>query len=159
MKINRIAAIATISLFGLGAASIVNNPQASNFVSQVITGEAFAQSAPLAKKIQGKPLVVDIYASWCPSCKNIAPTLSQLKRQYAGKVNFVVLDVTDRASTARSEAIARDLGLGQFFANNKTRTGSLIIIDPSTGKILAQHYNNPNLSTYSSVLNAALAKR
>jgi thiol-disulfide isomerase/thioredoxin len=28
---------------------------------------------PLARQLQGKPVVVDIYASWCPACKNIAP--------------------------------------------------------------------------------------
>ncbi|MFN5754310.1 MAG: TlpA family protein disulfide reductase, partial [Pseudanabaena sp.] len=32
---------------------------------------------PLAQKLQGKPVVVDVYASWCPACKNIAPTVSE----------------------------------------------------------------------------------
>ncbi|MGF1540413.1 MAG: thioredoxin domain-containing protein, partial [Pleurocapsa sp.] len=27
----------------------------------------------LAQQLQGKPVVVDIYASWCSACKNIAP--------------------------------------------------------------------------------------
>lgn len=114
---------------------------------------------PLAKKLQGKPVVVDIYASWCPACKNIAPTLSQLKQQYAGKVHFVVLDVSDRSTTAKSEAKAKELGLSQFFATHKTQTGSLTIVDPATGKILAQHRNNPNKSAYTKVLDSALAKK
>ena len=42
----------------------------------------------LARQLQGKPVVVDIYASWCPACRNIAPVLSQLKQQYKNKVNF-----------------------------------------------------------------------
>ena len=109
--------------------------------------------------MQGKPVVVDIYASWCAACKNVAPTLSQLKQQYAGKVHFVVLDVSDRSSTAKSEAIAKELGLSNFFAANKTQTGSLTIVDPSSGKILSQHRNNANKSTYTKVLVAALAKR
>ncbi len=113
----------------------------------------------LAQQLQGKPVVVDIYASWCPACKNIAPTVSQLKQRYAGKVNFVVLDVSDKASTARAEVMAKKLGLSKFFAANKTQTGSLTIVDPATGKILAQHRNNPNGSDYSSVLDAAIAKK
>ncbi len=120
---------------------------------------AASVGGPLAKKLQGKPVVVDIYASWCPACKNIAPTLSQLKQQYAGKVHFVVLDVSDKASTAKSEAIARELGLSDFFAANKTQTGALTIVDPATGKILAQFRNNPDKAAYSKVLNAALAKK
>jgi thiol-disulfide isomerase/thioredoxin len=115
--------------------------------------------AALSKQLQGKPVVVDIYASWCPACKNIAPTVSQLKQQYAGKVNFVVLDVSDKASTAKSEAMAKKLGLSKFFAANKTQTGSVTIVDPATGKILAQHRNNPNAADYSSVLDSAIAKR
>ncbi|MFN4966575.1 MAG: TlpA family protein disulfide reductase, partial [Pseudanabaena sp.] len=109
--------------------------------------------------LQGKPVVIDVYASWCSACKNIAPTLSQLKKEYAGKVHFVVLDVSDRASTAKSEAIANELGLGNFFAANKTQTGSLTIVDPSTGKVLSQHRNNANKATYTKVLDAALSKK
>ncbi|GBO54689.1 hypothetical protein APA_2740 [Pseudanabaena sp. lw0831] len=114
--------------------------------------------APLAQKLQGKPVVIDIYASWCPACKNIAPTLSQLKEQYAGKVEFVVLDISDKSSTSIAEATAKDLGLSKFLAENKTQTGSLTIVDPATGNILAQYRNNPDKTAYTKVLDAALTK-
>ena len=113
----------------------------------------------LAKQLQGKPVVIDIYASWCPACKNIAPTVSQIEQQYAGKINFVRLDVSTKASTAKSEATAKQLGLSKFFAANKTKTGSLLIVDPATGNILAQHKNNPDLTAYSTVLDSAIAKQ
>lgn len=153
--------LAAIALLSVGVASALTNPQGFQFAAANLIGEAaHAQSVgKLAQKLQGKPVVVDIYASWCPACKNIAPTLSQLKQKYAGKVHFVILDVTDGASTAKSEVMARDLGLSAFFAANKTQTGSLTIIDPSTGKILAQHRNNPNKSAYTAVLDAAIANK
>ncbi|MEA5535506.1 TlpA family protein disulfide reductase [Crocosphaera sp. XPORK-15E] len=113
---------------------------------------------PLAKQLQGKPVVVDIYATWCGACKNIAPTLSQLKQDYAGKANFVVLDVSDKSKANEAESKARQLGLGQFFAANKAKTGMVAIINPGTGEILAQHYNNANKSAYTSVLNANLPR-
>ncbi len=162
MKTKSISTFAAIALLSVGTITALANPQGfQRVVSDAIAGEAaHAQSVgKLAKKLQGKPVVVDIYASWCPACKNIAPTVSQLKKQYEGKVNFVVLDVSDRASTAKSEAIARELGLGEFFAANKTQTGSLTIIDPSTGKILAQHRNNANKAAYTKVLDTAIAKK
>jgi thiol-disulfide isomerase/thioredoxin len=112
---------------------------------------------PLAKQLQGKPVVVDIYASWCPACRTIAPTLSKLRQDYGTRVHFVVLDVSDKAKSEQSEAKARQLGLGAFLAANKTQTGMVTIIEPSTGKILAQQRNNPNTSAYTSVLNKALA--
>lgn len=113
---------------------------------------------PLAQKLQGKPVVVDVYASWCPACKNIAPTVSDLKKEYEGKVEFVVLDVSDKSTTATAEATAQELGLSKFLSENKTQTGSLTIVDPATGKILAQYRNNPDKTAYTKVLDAALTK-
>ena len=111
---------------------------------------------PLAQQLQGKPVLVDIYASWCPACKNIAPTLSQLEQQYAGKVEFVVLDVSDKATTAQAEAKAKELGLSDFLDANKAQTGTVTIVNPATGQILAQHRNNANLADYTTVLDTAL---
>ena len=166
MQVKSLSTVAAIALLSFGTAIAIVKPDTiqhiQQSVSEAIAGEsAHAQSVggSLAKKLHGKPVVVDIYASWCPACKNIAPTLSQLKQQYAGKVHFVVLDVSDRASTAQSEAIAQELGLSDFFAANKNRTGSVTIVEPSTGKILSQNYNNPNKSTYTRVLDSALARR
>ncbi len=162
MKVKYLITLVSITLLSVGTAIALVKPESlQQYLSDAIAGEAaHAQSVgKLAQKLQGKPVVVDIYASWCPACQNIAPTVSQLKQQYAGKVNFVVLDVSNRASTAKSEAIARELGLSDFFAANKTQTGSLTIIEPSTGKILAQHRNNSNKSAYTRVLDAAIAKK
>lgn len=111
----------------------------------------------LASQLQGKPVVVDIYASWCPACRNVAPTLSQLRQQYEGSIHFVVLDVTDRGTTSQAESRARGLGLGQFFKVNRSQTGMIAIIDSATGNILAQYRNNANVADYTSVLDAALA--
>ncbi|WP_199245560.1 thioredoxin family protein [[Phormidium] sp. ETS-05] len=114
--------------------------------------------APLAQELQGKPVLVDIFASWCPACKNIAPTLSQLEKDYAGKVNFVVLDVSDKSTTAAAEEKAQQLGLSEFLAANKSQTGMLAIIDPATGNILAQYRNNANITDYTTVIDAALTQ-
>ncbi|AFY82370.1 TlpA family protein disulfide reductase [Oscillatoria acuminata] len=114
---------------------------------------------PLAPRLQGKPVVVDIYASWCPACQNIAPTLEQLKTQYGDDIHFIVLDVSDRAKTSQSETLATELGLGDFFAANRSQTGMVAIIDPATGNILAQHRNNANLGDYTSVIDSAIAQQ
>jgi thiol-disulfide isomerase/thioredoxin len=114
---------------------------------------------PLAQKMQGKPVVVDVYASWCPACKNVAPTLAQLKQDYAGKVNFVVLDVSNPSTTSAAKAQAKELGLDKFLNANKSQTGLIAIVDPATGNILAQHRNNPSAAAYTSVLDKALARQ
>jgi thiol-disulfide isomerase/thioredoxin len=152
-------------VFGIGLSSLaiaVSLVGATAITTVVIPQSAIAESAnvggSVAKKLQGKPVVVEIHASWCPACKNIAPTLSQLKQDYEGKANFIVLDVSDRSKTKKSEQTAKELGLGKFFAANKSQTGMVAIIDPANGNILAQHRNNANLKDYSLVLNAAISR-
>ena len=119
---------------------------------------AKGETAPLAKQLQGKPVVVDIYASWCPGCKNIAPTLSQLKQQYGTKINFIVFDVTDAKKTKASVKMAEKLGLISFFNANKSKTSTVAIIDPATGKIMKQFQNNAEITEYSSILDRAIAQ-
>ena len=114
---------------------------------------------PLVKELQGKPVVIDIYASWCSACQNMAPTLSQLKQQYKGKAHFIVLDVSDKAKSRQAEAKARELGLGDFFAKHKSQTGTVTIVDPDNGNILSQHRKNSNLNDYTSVLDNAISQR
>jgi thiol-disulfide isomerase/thioredoxin len=119
---------------------------------------AMGNATALAKELQGKPVVVDIYASWCGNCRNIAPTLSQLKQQYGKKANFVVLDVTDRQTTMVAKETAARLGLSNFFDANKTKTSTVAIIDPATGNIAKMFQNNADLVSYSSVLDRSIAR-
>jgi len=134
---------AAIAILGVGITTAFSNPQGvQKFVSEAISHPAQAQTTgKLAQQLQGKPVVVDVYASWCSACKNIAPTLSQLKQKYAGAVNFVVLDVSDRASTAKSEATARKLGLSNFLLPTKPRQV------PSPSLILQQARSWRNIAT------------
>lgn len=113
---------------------------------------------PLAQELQGKPVVIDIYAGWCSACKNVGSTMSKLKQQYGNKVNFIVFDVTDKAKANEAQLQAKKLGLEAFFAQNKSQTGSVTIVDPKTGNILAQYRNNNKLNDYTSVLNSALSQ-
>ncbi len=111
---------------------------------------------PLSQELQGKPVVVDVFATWCAGCKNIKPTLSQLKKDYADKAHFVVLDVTDKAKLKETEASAQKLGLSKFLETSKSKTSTVAIVDPATGKILAIFKNNPNKGDYTKVLDAAV---
>lgn len=155
----------SLSLVGIGSLAAIVGMTATIAVTAIDNIPASAKqvvaqasSSPLAKELQGKPVVVDIYATWCPGCKNIAPTLSQLKQKYKDTAHFVVLDVTDKNTTQASAAKAKQLGLSSFFAANKSQTSLVAIIDPATGKILQQFRNNPKQANYEAVLNSAIAK-
>jgi thiol-disulfide isomerase/thioredoxin len=166
MKFQYLAIFAATALLNLGAITSCSSPSASTSDASKADADSTAQKGrtnssiggPLAKQLQGKPVVVDVYATWCPACQNIAPTISQLQKKYAGKVEFVVLDVSDKSTTIAAEAKAQELGLSKFLTENKTQTGSLTIVDPATGNILAQHRNNPDATAYTKILDAALTK-
>lgn len=74
-----------------------------------------------------KPTVVIIRATWCGYCQKLEPAMMDLMKQYDGKLKFVILDVTDEASTAKAEATARSLGIAKFFEANKKTTSTVAI--------------------------------
>lgn len=41
------------------------------------------------KEAEGKVLVLDIFGSWCPACKVVAPHLSNIQKQFEGKVQVM----------------------------------------------------------------------
>lgn len=152
-----IAATLATTTFG-SVAAIKNISTSSTKLTAPKTLIAKGETSPLAKKLQGKPVVVDIYATWCPGCKNIAPTLSQLRQQYGTKASFVVFNVSDAKTTKTSMKMAKELGLTSFFNANKSKTSTVAIIDPATGKIMKQFQNNTEIADYSSILDLAIAK-
>lgn len=47
----------------------------------------------IIKSANGLPIIVDFSAEWCGPCKQLKPVFDQFKSEYAGKVNFVSIDV------------------------------------------------------------------
>ncbi|HML70480.1 MAG: thioredoxin domain-containing protein [Parabacteroides sp.] len=40
-----------------------------------------------------RPCLVDFYTTWCVYCKNLNPILDDLKKEFAGKVDFYKVDL------------------------------------------------------------------
>ncbi|MCL2872836.1 MAG: thioredoxin [Betaproteobacteria bacterium] len=48
-----------------------------------------------------RPVLVDFWAQWCGPCKMLAPTLESLAEEYAGRLDFVKLDVDANSETSQ----------------------------------------------------------
>lgn len=92
------------------------------------------------------PTVAIIRADWCPYCKQLEPTMMDLMKEYEGKLNFVMFDVTNAETTAKAEATAKSLGLTSFFQANKKKTSAVAIF--KNKKQLFKTVNNQDRSAY-----------
>lgn len=40
----------------------------------------------------GRPTVIEFWAPWCDNCRQLAPTMALLERQFADRINFISID-------------------------------------------------------------------
>ncbi|MGB3650156.1 MAG: thioredoxin family protein [Rivularia sp. (in: cyanobacteria)] len=82
--------IVTVAVF-LSVALFLGLRGETNSVSLTELDE---NSTPLEVALSnGKPSLIEFYANWCTVCQKMAPDIATLEEEYAGKVNFVMLNV------------------------------------------------------------------
>lgn len=52
-----------------------------------------------------KPVVIDVYATWCGPCQHMAPLFEELEKQYGDKLTFAKLNVDESREIAISYGI------------------------------------------------------
>ena len=62
----------------------------------------------------GKPTIINIWASWCPPCREEMPYFLEAYRQYGDKVNFVMINATGShpdETAEKAQAYLKEAGL------------------------------------------------
>ena len=66
-----------------------------------------------------KPIVVNVWASWCLPCRAEAPLLEQAFQTYGPDVEFIGIDVQDNQPDARAFLAEFGLDFDHFFDKNR----------------------------------------
>lgn len=91
MKLFRLLACSLLAL-GLGAASIFAEATQSNVGHALPPLNLTYVRNPVA--VQGKPLLLEFWATWCPPCRRSIPHLNEIYAKYKAR-GLVVVGVTD----------------------------------------------------------------
>ena len=108
---------ASVVALRLGAASAAPMPD-------LLLRDADGQTVTL-RDLRGKPMVLNLWATWCGPCRRELPVLARAQRQLPG-VRFVFADQGESAVTVRTFLLAQKLQLDH------------VMIDD--GMQLSQHY-------------------
>ena len=82
-------------------------------------------STTLATLSAGKPMVVNLWASWCPPCRREMPVLSAAQQHESG-VTFVFVNQGESASVAASYLAAEKFALTNVLLDSGTLLGKAI---------------------------------
>jgi thioredoxin 1 len=82
------------------------------------------------------PVVVDCYATWCVPCRELAPTIDNLAKEYAGKIKFVKVNVDESPGLSQKFQIEVLPTLLFFKAGQLTDTSIGLISKPDLARQL-----------------------
>ena len=99
----------------------------------------------LAQYVGEKPVVLEFWATWCPLCKALEPSMSAAREKYDGRVRFVSVGVPDNQSAAKQKAFVEERHIGGEFVFDRDskavkayqvpHTSYVVVIAPS-GKVV-----------------------
>src|SRR6185312_6352362 len=84
------------------------------------------QDANLSQYIGKTPMLIEFWATWCPNCAELEPTLLAAAKKYGSQVKFIGVAVSVNETPARVKAFVEKHGLpgDHFFDAKGNATGA-----------------------------------
>lgn len=64
-----------------------------------------AQPQPKPEAVTNLPKLWDFWATWCPPCKQLKPTIEALEKEYEGKIEIKSIDVDQNKDLAQKFSV------------------------------------------------------
>lgn len=80
-----------------------------------LTLNCFTGGRPVALSSLPRPAVINIWASWCPPCRDELPVMQGLADRTAGRLTVIGVDSGDRREAAASFAAGNDISMPTLF--------------------------------------------
>ena len=114
----------------------------------------------LAALADGKPMVVNLWASWCPPCRREMPVLAAAQQREVG-VNFVFVNQGEDGATAQRYLSAGRLGLANVLLDPGAALGREVgsgalpttLFYDASGRLVATHLGALSAASLASKLN------
>lgn len=103
------------------------------------------QKTDLSAFVGKTPTLIEFWATWCPNCRELRPTMDAMAARYGKQVQFVGIAVSVNENPARVKAFAAKYHLPgtQFFDTDGDASGaydapatSYVVILDKTGKVV-----------------------
>ena len=96
-----VPAVAFLVILGIGTYKRTDVPTAGKAVPDFTAPLLVGDGEMTMSDLEGKPVVLNFWASWCAPCKDEAPILQAAHERYGDRITFLGIDIRD----ARSDAL------------------------------------------------------
>ena len=136
---------------------LFNKPALSEIQVTMLSGE----SINLAALANGKPMVINLWASWCPPCRREMPLLAAAQKQQAW-ASFVFTNQGENRASVQSYLTAGQLELANVALDRDTKMGfvagssalPVTLFYDASGQLVATHLGAISAATLATRLNA-----
>lgn len=145
----------TVLLALLMAAAVGAPPAGAKTPGEVEVGQVLRQApmqgilgpSRLLSDFRGKPLIINVWASWCGPCKAEMPSLQRLAKRAGQQVQVIGISTDDYQD--RAESFVRTFGIAfPNFIDSKLRLEHMLgaerlpltLLVDAQGKVVAKHF-------------------